>query len=445
METVVAILSVPPLGSVRSPKIEASEGQILVVRASVDDELTPAVFIYDTDGQLYAKNDENAESATFDWQVTESRLFEIVIYSNTDAAVDYSVIRLPIPTDRYVKGKTPPLATMNLFWASNRKLATRSPVTLDSKMSEGNRLVYGTCQVSIPRVHKAGLIEGPSILRLEFGPDRFDTDKHVVFLRDKSELLEPAQFFYGLQKYTFRSTENDALVFIHGFNVDFETAARRAAQLSYDLTFQGPTLVFTWPSKASLDPISYNADRTNAELSAEPLRNLLADLRKKSGIERIHIVAHSMGNVALAYALAGLKDASGIRQIALLAPDLDARIFETLARRFPERSKRNDEPRVTLYASDHDGALIVSRIYAGARRAGQGGPEIVLVPGIDSIDASHVDTSLLGVFHQYFADNTRMLGELVALLRGDHPAKRFGLKLREIERGTYYEFVPAAR
>jgi hypothetical protein len=36
----------------------------------------------------------------------------------------------------------------------------------------------------------------------------------------------------------------EALIFVHGYNVSFEDAARRAAQISVDLNFRGRTLMF---------------------------------------------------------------------------------------------------------------------------------------------------------------------------------------------------------
>ena len=39
----------------------------------------------------------------------------------------------------------------------------------------------------------------------------------------------------------------DVLLYIHGFNETFETAARSAGQLSHSREFQGRTAWFTWP------------------------------------------------------------------------------------------------------------------------------------------------------------------------------------------------------
>ena len=42
----------------------------------------------------------------------------------------------------------------------------------------------------------------------------------------------------------------DVLIYVHGFNQSFETAALDAAQLSDGIKFRGETMVFAWPSKA---------------------------------------------------------------------------------------------------------------------------------------------------------------------------------------------------
>jgi esterase/lipase superfamily enzyme len=49
-----------------------------------------------------------------------------------------------------------------------------------------------------------------------------------------------------------------ALVFLHGYNVTFEAAAIRAAQIGYDLKVPGATAFFSWPSRGSVT--AYPAD-----------------------------------------------------------------------------------------------------------------------------------------------------------------------------------------
>ena len=65
------------------------------------------------------------------------------------------------------------------------------------------------------------------------------------------------------------SEARDILVFVHGFNVTFEEAALRAAQIACNLQFPGTAAFFSWPSKGSPDPFSYSADGESVEKTAK--------------------------------------------------------------------------------------------------------------------------------------------------------------------------------
>jgi esterase/lipase superfamily enzyme len=263
-----------------------------------------------------------------------------------------------------------------------------------------------------------------------------------VVLRVESESV--ADFGRAFSSRVAASLRHEALLFVHGFNVAFDDAIRRAAQISYDLAFDGPTLVFSWPSQASMLPIDYRRDERNAELSADHLRSVILDLMKGSPDLTLHVIAHSMGNRVLASALeqiaAAGAAASKLDQVAMVAPDIDAELFRRASGRFASAARR-----VTLYASSADAALKVSQKLAGYSRAGQGGADVLVIPGIDTIDASSVDTSTLGFSHSYYADNSTVLSDLFALLRGRPPAERFGLVPVTTPRGPYWRFQPAAR
>jgi esterase/lipase superfamily enzyme len=49
-----------------------------------------------------------------------------------------------------------------------------------------------------------------------------------------------------------KSGKKSAFIFVHGYNVTFEDAARRTAQMSYDLSFDGAPVFYSWPSQGSL-------------------------------------------------------------------------------------------------------------------------------------------------------------------------------------------------
>jgi esterase/lipase superfamily enzyme len=98
---------------------------------------------------------------------------------------------------------------------------------------------------------------------------------------------------------------------------------------------------------------------------------------------------------------------------------------------------------VTLYASSRDWALWASRNYHGGyRRAGDSDGEVVIVPGVDTIDASAVETSL-GVGHFYYAENRSVLSDMFYVLReGKPPDQRFGLMPMTRGGDKYWIFRP---
>jgi esterase/lipase superfamily enzyme len=96
---------------------------------------------------------------------------------------------------------------------------------------------------------------------------------------------------------------------------------------------------------------------------------------------------------------------------------------------------------VTLYASSKDLALVASKKVHGYARAGDSGQGIIVVPGIETVDATQVDTSLLG--HSYFADTQTVLADMFYLIRdGKRAGDRFGLRPVETQSGRHWEFKP---
>ena len=97
-----------------------------------------------------------------------------------------------------------------------------------------------------------------------------------------------------------------------------------------------------------------------------------------------------------------------LANVVLAAPDVDADTFRGLA-----AAIRKTAGSMTLYASARDKALQVSRTVNGAPRAGE---PIIISPGLDSIDASEIDTDFLQ--HGYFSDARSMLEDLFGVFRG---------------------------
>jgi len=95
---------------------------------------------------------------------------------------------------------------------------------------------------------------------------------------------------------------------------------------------------------------------------------------------------------------------------------------------------------VTLYASSKDEAIAASERFHQYPRAGDS-KVITVVPRVDTIDASAVDTGLLG--HAYYGDNRSILSDIHSVMRtGDPPNKRFGMYPLPSAQPKYWAFRP---
>jgi esterase/lipase superfamily enzyme len=75
--------------------------------------------------------------------------------------------------------------------------------------------------------------------------------------------------------------EKQAFVFVHGFNVGFDAAAYRTAQIVYDLGFDGAPVFYSWPSRGGIKEYEY--DQNSARQARAHLRSFLELVRSQSG------------------------------------------------------------------------------------------------------------------------------------------------------------------
>ena len=300
--------------------------------------------------------------------------------------------------------------------------------------SERGEFELGTCEVSIPQNHKLAELEAPSVFNFEINED---PTKHVVLLG--IDRLEEGPFMDDLRETISTSQGEEAFVFVHGYNVTFENAARRTAQLAYDLDFKGAPIFYSWPSQGNL--LKYTVDEENVNWSVPHLKQFLRLIAEQSNAKRVHLIAHSMGNRALTSALKEMsytdaKNGPIFNEVILTAPDVDADTFRRdLAPRIIKTAQR-----VTLYASSNDEALIASKKVHGSPRAGESGEAVVVVPGIDTIDVSQLDTSLLG--HSYYGSNDTVLVDMAQLLlESKPPTLRSRLHAMTLNGLSYWAFL----
>jgi esterase/lipase superfamily enzyme len=331
-----------------------------------------------------------------------------------EAAPDYAVVRVFYATDRMPTGSALPAK----FYGGGR--------------AQTDDLQLGTLDVSIPRDHRMAVIERPSILKFEF---REDPEKHVVLLSvtPRSE----QEFYSELAAKVDSSPGKDAFVFVHGFDNSFEEAAWRTAQISYDLGFQGAPIMYSWPSKGKLS--DYTADEATIDWTSAHLEKFLEAVAAQSHATTVHLIAHSMGNRALTRALAAIAAQHPVppmfKQVFLAAPDIDVGLFRQLAVTFPSAAAH-----VTLYASSRDKAILTSERIHHFDRVGDS-RHICVVANIDTIDASAVDTGLIG--HAYYADNRTILSDIYQVIKtGAAPGQRFGMHAMTVQSMTYWAFTP---
>lgn len=298
--------------------------------------------------------------------------------------------------------------TVRIFYATDRRQSGDAAVERfysGSESADGG-LEFGRIEVSVPRVHRKGMLERPVWYRLERDAD---PDKHLI-VRAIQPLGQPAAFD-SLRRTVAQSGSKEALVIIHGYNVSFHDAALRAAQLTYDLRFDGAPILYSWPSRGSV--FRYAADRESAEWSAAHLAVFLDSLVAITGAKQLNVIAHSMGNMVLTRALARMASAGRdtvLDNVVLAAPDVPATLFEQQL----APAIRPLVRRLTVYMSANDKALWASRHLSDHLRLGEATRPILVVRGTDTIDASDVPTDLLG--HGYFASSMNLIDDLVQLL-----------------------------
>jgi len=274
---------------------------------------------------------------------------------------------------------------------------------------------YGKCCVTIPRSHVFATVGTPwwkRWLSLRFEDDHLKLQK-IAIMPDEASFFDSVR----AELASIDASDRHVLVYLHGYHAGFEEAAIRAAQIGFDLKIRGVTAFFSWPSCASVEGYFVDGERIGA--SEVDIAAFLTAIVRSTGAERVHLLAHSMGNRGLARALqritAQAASASGVRfwHIILAAPDMEVTLFTGLAKVYPTISERT-----TMYVSARDKALELSKWLQGSDRAGYT-PPVTVVPGIDTIEVTDIDLTMLG--HSYYAEAEGVLHDIYDLLNFDAP------------------------
>jgi len=311
-------------------------------------------------------------------------------------------------------------AEYTIWYGTNRRPVDPNDISKGYTGERGSITHYGSCRVYVPKSHKIGSIGSPWWTRwLTWSDDR-------LRLIDISS-MQPDRYWEKMASTLGSAAlpDRQAVVFVHGYNISFEDAALRAAQIGFDLSIKHAMAFFSWPSRGDLE--AYPSDEATIEASEQAITDFILGVAERSGADRVHIIAHSMGNRGVLRAInriaAGASRRSGkiFGQFILAAADVDVDVFKQLCGAYTQLGQRT-----TLYISARDNAVEASRWLHGFARAGLM-PPVLVAPGIDTINVTNVDLSILG--HGYVAAAREVLQDMYHLIRQDlSPEMRFGLR-----------------
>jgi esterase/lipase superfamily enzyme len=299
--------------------------------------------------------------------------------------------------------------------------------------------------------------DGPQFYRVGLGSVKKKSDKPDkgfkltdLTLQEESTSGPPVKLgsreVFKKLRDQMRKDRRDILVYIHGFANSFGSSLERAAQIAdqYRITrpdgveYRPYMFAFSWPSNGKVvPPWQYFSDRDDAEASGKAMARSLLRLvefldETNSGGEqcaqRLHLVAHSMGNWALRHALQGLRSLAGpeamrpiFENVFLMAADEDDNALEV-----GQEAKLALLPRLArrihVYHSADDRALVVSdKTKFNPDRLGFNGPRTFsdLSTRITAVDCELVDkTELPHVNHQYYRLRKEVIQDVRAILSG---------------------------
>jgi esterase/lipase superfamily enzyme len=323
----------------------------------------------------------------------------------------------PVAITRWDDG----VSTWEVFFATNRGLIAATAGTGQERF--GNEALaapqYGRAEVTLPRRKRgetavtAATSKRRGLLPVAWSSTPDDEAARFESIRS----CAPETFFDGVSRQVVRSRQHDLLLFVHGFNVDFESSLVRTAQLAIDMPFNGAIVAYSWPTQGGTR--NYSSDEPVNANSVGPFTEFLQELlgRVPPGT-RVHIIVHSMGNRIVMQALNRLPPPGAgpkpIANVCLCAPDVGAADYQAWIGGVARQCRR-----VTLYANASDGALILSKGLHTETRAGDA-EHLPAAEGVEAIDCSRIDLSALG--HSYFSGNVSVLSDLFSVIKEDQPA-----------------------
>lgn len=324
------------------------------------------------------------------------------------------------------------VAKVRLLYGTNRALLLSQGI--HAYGTGYGQLTYGYCDVEVQIDNR--LSHSFMSTMKDIFPNEEDNKKYRVQI----EPLHQDHFYTTLRSRLQEAKSNSVLLYVHGYANSFYDAAKTAAQIAYDIDFKGIPMFYSWPSLSSPTLTNYGMDRERIMVSEARLLTFLEDTIEHNPDSSIYIIAHSMGTRAVVGALKTLNDVDPsklnvIKEVILAAPDIKTDGFENeIAPSLVDMGRK-----ITVYASNDDYALRAAKlINDGFKRLGDSGNGIPIIAGVESIDASSKNTSLIG--HSYIGEPS-VLTDIYYLIHYNlRPDSRRTLSKKQFSKGSYWYF-----
>ena len=140
--------------------------------------------------------------------------------------------------------------------------------------SDRGTLTRGICEVTVPDIHERGMVERPSLMRFEI---REDQRQHIVLT--SAVELSAGDFQQRLSETLSSSPQRDLLVFIHGYNVDFEIGGTAHRPGRRRLAFRGCTGLLQLAEPGIVDRLLHR--RNQRRMDDDPLETISVGTRQR--------------------------------------------------------------------------------------------------------------------------------------------------------------------
>jgi esterase/lipase superfamily enzyme len=322
-----------------------------------------------------------------------------------------------------------PYITRAVHYVTERG-GTTSGGRLAFGQTPGVSAAFGTADVSVPVAEGTGAPRG---FRLDGSTD----PGHHTFVRGALAPARSDTFFAALRKEVAASSSHAVLLFVHGYNQTFSQTVRCAAELRAGVGIDAPVVAYDWPSNGDL--LKYGGDESRASGSSPRFIAFVQRLARELPGTPIELVAHSMGNRLVARLIEGTGTSGGaavrLNHVVMAAADVPTDEFLARLHYIPSSAGR-----FTVYVSSRDQALRASSVLHSGPRLGFFFKKPTVIDRMDTVDASSVDTSILG--HSYFDEERSVLADMQRAL-ANRPLPRDHTQRVPIGDLAYYKISPS--